>query len=400
MNISRFGLLGLVIGLACGIAVHAQAAKPSKPGSLPQTAYLFSYFINNGEDGLHLAWSTDGIVWTALNGGKSYITPVVGESKLMRDPCLVYCPDGIFRMVWTTSWGGQTIGYAWSKDLITWSEQTAVPVGAADKTNNCWAPELFYDDTTRQYVIFWSSTIDGRFPETIDGGDGNHRGYYTTTKDFKKFSPTKLFLEPGFNCIDATMVKHNGRYYLVFKDERAKPEWKKDLRTAVSDSATGPWKNISEPFTGHGVEGPSILKRGADFYVYFDGYTGGGYGAMRTRDWVKWEPLPAKLVVPPGTRHGSALAVPGKVIEKLLAPESSNAGSVFVGSGSVELNCAFDGAQIRYTLDGTQPTAKSKLYTGPVQLSRNTVIKAVSVFADGVVSRVASFEIKVDPAGK
>ena len=41
------------------------------------TAYLFSYFINDSKDGLHLAYSYDGLNWTALNGGKSYLTPWV-----------------------------------------------------------------------------------------------------------------------------------------------------------------------------------------------------------------------------------------------------------------------------------------------------------------------------------
>ena len=31
------------------------------------TAYLFSYFINDSKDGLHLAYSYDGLNWTALN---------------------------------------------------------------------------------------------------------------------------------------------------------------------------------------------------------------------------------------------------------------------------------------------------------------------------------------------
>ena len=29
------------------------------------TAYLFSYFINDSKDGLHLAYSYDGLNWTA-----------------------------------------------------------------------------------------------------------------------------------------------------------------------------------------------------------------------------------------------------------------------------------------------------------------------------------------------
>ena len=49
---------------------------------------LFSYFVGNGEDGLHLATSEDGLKWTALRGGASFLQPVAGENKLMRDPCL------------------------------------------------------------------------------------------------------------------------------------------------------------------------------------------------------------------------------------------------------------------------------------------------------------------------
>src|SRR5687768_8342975 len=83
----------------------------------PQACYVFSYFIGNGEDGLHLAASRDGYKWQALNEGKSYLKPEVGESKLMRDPCLLRGPDGTFHMVWTTAWQGITIGYSSSKDL-------------------------------------------------------------------------------------------------------------------------------------------------------------------------------------------------------------------------------------------------------------------------------------------
>lgn len=33
------------------------------------TAYLFSYFINDSRDGLHLAYSLDGLTWTPLMMG-------------------------------------------------------------------------------------------------------------------------------------------------------------------------------------------------------------------------------------------------------------------------------------------------------------------------------------------
>ena len=34
--------------------------------------YLFSYFKDNGQDGLHLAYSYDGFKWTALKNDKSF----------------------------------------------------------------------------------------------------------------------------------------------------------------------------------------------------------------------------------------------------------------------------------------------------------------------------------------
>jgi len=63
--------------------------------------YIFCYFINNGENGLHLAFSKDGINWSALFDNKSILKPMVGDDKLMRDPCIIRGKDGKFHMVWT-----------------------------------------------------------------------------------------------------------------------------------------------------------------------------------------------------------------------------------------------------------------------------------------------------------
>ena len=289
--------------------------------------YVFSYFTGNGEDGLHLAWSADGYTWTALNGGKSLLVPKVGKEKLMRDPCVLLGPDGIFRMVWTDSWSDKTIGYASSKDLITWSEQTAVPVMASEpNARNCWAPEVDYDAKSGRYVIFWATTITGKFPETATPQDAahengyNHRIYCTTTKDFVTFTPTRLFFEPGFNVIDATMLAADGRYYLIVKDETVSPVPKKNLRYASSDSLEGPFNGLSAPFSPAGVwvEGPTALKVGEDYVVYYDMYRDHKFGAVRSRDLKSWEDVSAQFHYPEGMRHGTAFAVPHAVVEKLL----------------------------------------------------------------------------------
>lgn len=300
------------------VTALAAAAQPS----VPKTAYLFTYFVNNGEDGLHLAWSRDGYTWEALGGGKSYLTPVVGEKKLMRDPCVVRGPDGVYHMVWTTAWEGKTIGYASSRDFITWSDQQAIPVMAHEpEARNCWAPEIVYDEKKQHFLIFWATTIKGRFPETqVEGDSGyNHRMYSTTTKDFKTFTPTQLFYDPGFNVIDATILRDGRSYRMIVKDETKEPVAKKHLRVATSRSPHGPWKDLSPPFTRDWVEGPTALKVGRDWLVYFDVYRDKHYGAMRTRDFKTWEDVTAKLSMPKGLRHGTAIEVPGSVIERLLA---------------------------------------------------------------------------------
>ena len=95
------------------------------------------------------------------------LKPDVGNQKVMRDPSIVQGPDGIFHLVWTSSWrGDKGFGYASSKDLIHWSEQQFIPVMEHEPTTvNVWAPELFYDDEGKQFIIIWASCIPGDLKE-------------------------------------------------------------------------------------------------------------------------------------------------------------------------------------------------------------------------------------------
>ena len=58
------------------------------------------------------------------------------------------------------------------------------------------------------------------------------------------------------------------------------------------------------------------------------------------------------------------------------APTFSPAAGVYSGAVTVTLACSSPGAVIRYTTDGTDPTAASPQYTGPVTLATSAVIKA------------------------
>lgn len=282
--------------------------------------YLFSYFMNNGEDGLHLAFSHDGLTWTPVRNNTSILTPTAGQDKLMRDPCIIRGADDQFHMVWTVSWNEKGIGYANSRDLINWSEQEYLPVMEHEPgARNCWAPELYYDDEGEQYVIFWSTTIPGRFPETdsTTRSGNNHRIYYCTTKDFNAYSETRIMYDHGFNVIDATIQQIDDEYVMFLKDETELPSPEKNIRIARSNHVTGPYTPASEPITGNWVEGPTAIYTEMGWIVYFDMYTKHKMGAVSSADTKNWTDISDKINFPEGTRHGTIFKVSQPILDGL-----------------------------------------------------------------------------------
>lgn len=282
--------------------------------------YLFSYFMNNGEDGLHLAYSEDGLNWTALNDNQSFLTPTAGGDKLMRDPCIIQGKDGKFHMVWTVSWNEKGIGYASSSDLINWSEQQYIPVMEHEaNARNCWAPELYFDKETDLYMIYWATTIPGRFPETDTSGDNgyNHRMYYTTTKDFANFSETQLLYDQGFNVIDATIHKIDDKYVMFLKDETKHPEPEKNIRIATSSELTKGYSEASVPITDNWVEGPTAIQTDRGWIIYFDRYTKHEMGAVLSTDLKNWQDISDEIHFPNGTRHGTVFKVKKSILDQL-----------------------------------------------------------------------------------
>jgi beta-galactosidase len=284
--------------------------------------YLFSYFIDNGQDGLHLAYSTDGLKWTPLNDRKSYLAPTVGKDKLMRDPFIIQGKDGIFHMVWTSGWWDKQIGYASSPDLINWSEQMGIPVMELEPSaRNSWAPEMAWDPVKKEYIIFWATTIPGRHSDVASSEREkglNHRMYCTRTKDFKSFSPTEMFFNPDFSVIDATIFPDGNKFYMFLKNENPNPP-EKNIRITVADQASGPYPvQVSAPITGkYWAEGPTVLKVGKYVYVYFDKYTEHKYGAVRSKNMKDWEDVSDQVSFPKGVRHGTAFRASQKVFDGL-----------------------------------------------------------------------------------
>lgn len=379
--LKMFRTLAATAGVAGVIACSpTQDASQSVP--LPEThkqaevpAYLFASFRGNGEDGLHLAYSRDGLNWTALNNDESVLTPEIG-TKLMRDPTLIRGPEG-FHMVWTSGWEDNGIGVAHSEDLISWSEQQFVPVMQDYPTaRNAWAPEIIWDPDAQNYLIFWASTLPGTYPDTEVKADKgwDHRIYATRTADFKEYSDTELYYQPDFNVIDATITPVNDGYAMLVKDETRYPAAKR-LHAAFSDSASGPWTLDQDAFSPDGlwVEGPTVLPltlNGEQGYmVYFDAYMNHHFGAMFTTDFKTWEDKTPMLNLPAGTRHGSVLAVTEAELQQLINAYGDN-------------TTHYTPAQLEEVCSGEPLSCQLSAASGNYEVAITTSSKFPSVYAE------------------
>ena len=74
----------------------------------------------------------------------------------------------------------------------------------------------------------------------------------------------------------------------------------------------------------------------------------------------------------PGTSNTGASA------EYTARPQLAPAAGFYGGAQAVTMTSPVAGATIRYTLDGTTPTATSTLYAGPVNIAATTVVRAIA----------------------
>ena len=281
--------------------------------------FLFSYFNDEGK-GMFYALSNDGISWLELNHGSPIIKPEVGSQKLMRDPSIFKGIDGTYHLVWTTGWNGKDIGYSSSSDLVHWSAQQAIAVGKdIEGIDNCWAPEVFYNDVDKNYMLFWSS---GFGPMQSPKGEG--RIYYITTTDFKKFSAPEILFRNGFPIggkagndgpIDAFIIKDASKKYILF--------YKKDDNTGVPNiyhrigkSPTGPWGEEVGPITPSTAdEGESAIRIDEGYHVFTDPFESDYMYDYVSSDLKKWKRKVTDLKM----KHGTIIAISKSEAKTLLS---------------------------------------------------------------------------------
>jgi sucrose-6-phosphate hydrolase SacC (GH32 family) len=274
-------------------------------------------------DGLHLAVSADGLDWQVINEDESVLAPAIPE--VFRDPSIAQDVQGTYHLVWTVAWGAGThkgIGYCRSADLIHWSEQRMIPVMENEPgTEFVWAPELFWDDVAGAWMIHWSSSVAGRFPETLHlfNGRNNPRIYYTHTTDFEVFTPSRLLFNPDCLAIDSYLYRRGDGDYVVFFKADREQEPKRGLLLARAPSPTGPYtvdpRMITAPDEGW-AEGPCAVRFGDTTRLYYamQGYS----SAYESADLESWTSIRERIKPPGGYRHGTIIRIPAADAQRLL----------------------------------------------------------------------------------
>ncbi|WP_163578971.1 immunoglobulin-like domain-containing protein [Gracilibacillus saliphilus] len=298
--------------------------------------YVFPHFTGEGyENGeqiyFALSEGNNPLKWQQLNDGEPVFTSELGEEGL-RDPFIIRSPEGDkFYMIATDlkiygngDWnraqteGSRSIMVWESNDLVNWSEQRMVEV-APKEAGNTWAPEIFYDDTTGEYIVFWASKLY-EDENNRNNGDSYQRMMYSKTRDFYTFTEPEVYMDYGYSIIDTTMIEHDGKIYRFTKDERGyHPEDApngKFIFQEVGDSVLDPnFEMIKEGVGKEQIsrgEGPAIFKSNTEekWYLFIDEFGGRGYVPFETSDLNSGEwTIPEEYDLPDRPRHGTVLPI-------------------------------------------------------------------------------------------
>ena len=196
-------------------------------------AYLMTYTTTTSNT-LHYAVSTDGATWTSLNGNRGVMrgdystlemqAPFVRATEVdgKREFHLVaelmnHSKPGLYHFV--------------SNDLINWE-----PVGGKDivlntsSTAKAQAPEWIYDRESGNYYLYWSAEVDGQSGI-----------YYSTTKDWQRFTSPRTYFDPGYAATDLHIECMGDAYQAFFYNND------RNLCTATSTSLAPSKSKFKDP---------------------------------------------------------------------------------------------------------------------------------------------------------
>ena len=301
-------------------------------------AYVFCYFTGNlpEEQTIHLAVSSDGYNFDALNNNEAIIDQQLGTG-CVRDPYIfkavdeegkdcyyIVATDMDAMQGWTSN---HSIIFWKSYDLINWGDEFVYDfreVEGFEQCNRAWAPQVIWDEAEGKYMLYLalSEFDDPATPENEDIA----QHYYLYTEDFKNFTaPEYLYGRrteagqredgwkyDGVQCIDGDMIynEKDGYYYLYFKEDLTQK-----IAYVRSKNASGPYNEdyIICSLNWYGVEGSTMYNiNGTNAWMMImDEYAEGTFFAQMTRDFENFRQVQrARYSVNQlKPRHGSVLSI-------------------------------------------------------------------------------------------
>jgi hypothetical protein len=233
-------------------------------------AYLLTYFSDDTHS-LHLALSTDGYAFTAVNDGNPVVLgDTIASQKGIRDPHITRGPDGAFYLAMTDlqlyDWGNNR-GFVLMKsfDLISWTHSNFLfdeGFEGFDNIGCAWAPQTIYNPEEGKMMIYFTMRI----------GHGLTKLYYAyTDDDFTKLvtKPTRLYDYPDstVQVLDADIVPMpDGRYCMTYVAQ----ERPGGIKVTYSDFINRGYQYETEMIDSEpgDCEAPNIWKRvGSDSWV-------------------------------------------------------------------------------------------------------------------------------------
>ena len=290
-------------------------------------AYLFTYFTGNGpgEESIRFAVSEDGYNYRALNNNQ----PVLDNDDIcstggVRDPHILRGEDGNFYMVVTDlyvtdmGWKNYAMVLLKSEDLINWQSSVVnIPEAFPDQFGDVWrvwAPQTIYDEEAGKYMVYFSMK-QGDDPDII---------YYAyANEDFSALeaAPKQLLFSPTNNaCIDADIIKKNGKFYMFHKSESGEP----GIKLAISDKLTEGYEYPSLERVDketENVEGSGVFKlnNSNEWILMYDVYGLGRYQFTKSADLQHFEVIDEAISMNFHPRHGTVLPITKAELKRLIA---------------------------------------------------------------------------------
>ena len=289
------------------------------------TNYLFCYFTGNApeQERVHFAVSEDGYNFRALNGNREVITQTLGK-KCCRDPFIFRDNEGIFHIIATDmksdeGWANNNSMVVWdSDDLTEWKNERIIDFTQFSSTRDAvrvWAPEVIFDKTRGEYMIYWTHLNRDSNLDTIP--------WYAYTKDFATLTTEPQILykpKSGLCAIDGDMLEKDGKYYLFVADGE-----KDGICCVTSDKVSGPFEETEDrkiSLADTALEGNCMYfnEEACKFILIADRFKSGGYFMQESEDFVHFTPVDKSRYSLDhlNPRHGSMLHISDEEYKRLV----------------------------------------------------------------------------------